>query len=467
MPTVYLALLIPLVVTGVFYIFNKHKFVWWEFFIPLASVLIAVVISKAIIDYSSVQFTEYWGSTITSVFEEEPYNEWHHETCSYTTTDSEGHTDTHYYDCSHQDDYGPQWYAVTNINEKFSITEKLHDELLQQFKTRKTRIDTRKNYDSDDKCVGSNGTKFEGKRVGDISSIYETTWSGDDNTRKAYTSQHSYENRIKASDLTIFNISMVKEKDVDSLGLFRYPKYEGGGIFGFTQGFEYPTILGGNTSKETQEKFRKLNGKFGVSNQLRLWVLVFENKLMSIAQYQENYWVRGNMNELVICIGKKGNEIQWSHAFSWSLSAELTASVKDEVLNLYTYTDSVVKIAPVIPLTKELNKKILGKTGKKLPDVLPLPIQANADTIIKIKSAYPVLNEETWNTYYEFLNKNLSRYERRSFKEFSYLSVEPSKGAVIFIYILAFLITIGVNIWVIKNDFDDDNDDGGWNKNYY
>jgi len=457
MPTVYLALLIPLVVTGVFYIFNKHRFVWWEFFIPLAATLLSVVVSKAIIDNNAVRFTEYWGSTITSVFEEEPYNEWDVETCSYTTTDSKGNSTTHYYDCSHQDDYGPRWYAVTNINEKFSITEKLHDELVLQFKTRKTRIDSRRNHDSDDKCVDSKGTKFEGKRVGDISNIYETTWSGDDNTRKAYTSQHSYENRIKASDLTIFNISMVKENDVDSLGLFRYPKYEGGGIFSMTQGFEYPTILGGKVDKEIQEKFKRLNGKFGVSNQLRLWVLVFENKPMSIATYQENYWVRGNMNELVICIGKKGDEIQWSHAFSWSLSAELTASVKDEVLNLYTYRDSVVKIAPVVPLTKELNKKVLGKTGKKLPDVLPLP-NVSADTIIKIKSAYPVLNNQTWNTYYEFLNKNLSRYERRSFKEFSYLSVEPKTGAVVFIYILAFIITIVVNIWVIKNEFEDGND---------
>jgi hypothetical protein len=306
MPTVYLALLIPLIVTGVFYYFHKHEFVWWEFFVPAASVLVAIIIGKAIIDHSSVQFTEYWGSTVTAVFEEEPYNEWHHQTCSYTTTDSKGNSTTHYYDCSHQDDYGPSWTAITNLKEKFGITEKQHDELVRQFKTSKTTINSRHNYAPRDKAHGSDGTKFEGKRVGETSYIYQTVWNNDDNTRKAYTSQHTYENRIKASDLTIFNISVVKEKRADSLGLIKYPKYDGGGWFSNTQGLEYPTILGDNTiSKETQEKFRRLNGKFGVSNQLRLWILVFEDKPSTIAQYQENYWVRGNMNELVVCIGKK------------------------------------------------------------------------------------------------------------------------------------------------------------------
>lgn len=453
MPTVYFALLIPIIVTGIFYFWKKHEFTWWEFFIPIAAVLLATVISKVIIDHSSVQFTEYWGSSVSGVYEEEPYNYWHHETCSYTTTDSEGNSTTHYYDCSHQVDVGPNWYAKTNLGEHFNITEKQHDELVQQFGTRKEVIDSHKNHDSDDKCVGSKGTKFEGKKVGNISYIYETHWNGDDETRKAYVSRHTYENRVKASDLTIFNIEIVKEEQVDSLGLFRYPEHKKSSWFGKTNGLEYPTILGGNVSENTQEKFRKLNGKFGVNNELRLWILVFENKPMSIAQYQENYWVRGNMNELVVCIGKKGNEIQWSHAFSWALSDVLTTEVKNEVLNLYTYRDSVVhRSNPVIPITKDLQKKILGKTGEKLPEVLPIKNPVNQDTIIKIKSNTPVLTEETWDDYYLYLNNNLSKFERRSFDEFSYLTVEPSRGAVIFIYILALVLSVGMGFWVTTND---------------
>ncbi len=475
MPTVYLALIIPIIVTLIFYSFKKHEFTWWEFFIPIAVVLVATLISKAIIDHTSVTFTEYWGSTVTSVYEEEPYNYWHHETCYREVpcgTDSQGNTQycTESYDCSHQDDVGPSWWAETNLNETFYISEKQHDELVKQFGTKKTIIKTRNNYAPRDRAVYSKGTKFEGTRVGNTSNVYQTNWGGQDETRKAYTSQHKYENRVKASDLTIFNLSLVSEEEVDSLGLFRYPEHKKSSWFGKTNGLTYPTILGGNVSKETQEKFRKLNGKFGMSNQLRLWILVFEDKPMSIAQYQENYWVKGNKNELVVCIGKKGNEIQWSHAFSWAHSDVLTVEVKNEVLNLYGVKDTIVnKKDPIIPLANDIKDKVFGETGKKLPDVIPIKNPNSNDTIIQIKTKTPVLTEETWNDFYNYLNQNLHKFKRRSFEEFSYLTVEPSTGAVIFVYILAFVISIIVGIWVTNNEIyqGSQNNNKKYNRNNY
>jgi hypothetical protein len=461
MPTVYLALLIPLIATAIFYFIKKSEFAWWEFFVPFLSVLVAIVIAKALTDSASVRFDEYWGSTVTAVYEEEPYNYWHNETCTRTYacgTDKDGNTEycTETYDCSHQDDVGPSWWAETNLGEKFGISEQEYDKLAVQFKTARQIVGSHDNYSPRDKCVGSSGTKFEGKRVGQISYDYQNSWNGDDNTRKAYVSQHTYINKVKATDLSIFNIKIVKEAEADSMGLYKYPEYDGGGIFRQTKGLEYPTILGGNISEQTQEKFKRLNGKFGVTNEMRLWILIFENKPMSIANYQENYWVKGNMNELVVCIGKKGDEIQWSHAFSWAHSDILTTEVKNEVLNLYTYKDSVIKIAPpkVLPVGKKLQKKILGKAGEKLPpNVIPLPTQAAKDSIIKVKSFYPILNEQTLNDYYNYLNQNLNKFQRRSFKEFDYLTVEPKTGAVILIYVLALLISVGVNLWVITNEF--------------
>jgi hypothetical protein len=461
MPTVYLALLIPIIVTGVFYFFRKSQFVWWEFFIPIATVLISVVIAKALIEHRAVKFTEYWGSTVVAVYEGEPYNYWQVQTCSETYacgTDKDGNTEycTRYYDCSHQEDVGPSWYAKTNIDETFGISEQQHDELLKQFGTRRTIVDSHENYSPRDHATGSRGTKFEGKIVGKTSYVYQTVWAGTDDTRKAYTSEHTYINKVKASDLTIFNIKMVKEEQADTLGLFKYPPYEGGGIFRMTQGLEYPTILGGNFSKETQENFKRLNGKYGPTNQMRLWILIFENKPLTTAILQENYWVRGNMNELIVCIGKKGDQIQWSHAFSWALSDVLTADVKNQVMNLYTYKDSTIKRSFPPALTKDLKNKVFGKNGKKLPDVVPLPKQS-MDTIVKVQSPYPVLNEQTLNDYYNYLNINLSKFQRRSFEEFDYLSVEPSTGAVIFIYILALLIAVGINFWVVSNEIYDEN----------
>ena len=455
MSVLYLALLIPVIVTAIFYYFKKREFTWWEFFIPIGSVLITIVISKLIVDYSSVHFTEYWGSTITAVYEDEPYNYWKTETCTRQVpcgTDKDGNTEycTECYDCSHQEDVAPRWYAVTDINESFNITEKLHDELVKQFGTTKTVVDSHSNYSPNDEGTDCGGTKFEGKRVGEVSYNYQTVWSGNDNTRKAYTSIHTYINKIKASDLSVFNISIVNEKKADSLKLFKYPEYNGGGLFSMSQGMNYSTILGSNINKETQEKFKRLNGKFGVTNKIRLWILVFENKPEKIAEYQENYWVKGNKNELVLCIGKKGNKIQWAHSFSWANSNVLTAAVAHQVLNLYTYKDSVIKIQ-LLPVNNKIFRNKLGKL-KQLPPIFK-------DTTIKVQSPnYPVLTEKTWDDLYQYLNQNLNQFKKRTFKEFDYLTVEPSNTAIIIVYIIAFFISIAINCWIVTNDIYDTND---------
>lgn len=447
----YFALLVPILVTLGFYLYEKREFTWWEFFIPIGSVLIMIIISKLIIDYSTVHFTEYWGSSIVEIYEQEPYNYWQTQTCSYTTCTGTGKSETcttHYYDCSHQVDIGTKWWAVTNIKENLNISEKQYDELIKQFKTNRVAYNSHDNYAPNDGCSGSRGTKFEGKRVGNISYVYQTLWNGTDSTRKAYVSVHSYKNKIKASDLTVFNISIVTKKQADSLKLFNYPKYN--------EGFGYPTILGDKIPENIQENFRKLNGKFGASNEMRLWVLVFNDKPRSIANYQENYWVKGNMNELVLCIGVKDNQIQWSHAFSWSLSNELTIDVRDKIIDLYQYKDTVVK--KQLPLiSSNIAKTILKSKIKTISTQF-------VDTTIKIKSPnYPVLTEKTWNDLYDYLNNNLGRFQRRKFDEFNYLSVEPSKTAIIIIYIIALILSVACNIWIITNQFEEsDNEKISW-----
>lgn len=449
-PSVYLALLIPIIVTGIFYYFKRHEYTWWEFFIPIIVVAIAIFSTKALTDYTAVQFTEYWGSTITSVVEEEPYNYWHSETCSYTTTDSTGNSTTHYYDCSHQDDVGPHWYGKTNIGETVKLTEKQYDETAKMFGTKRFVINSRSNYDSDDRCVGSQGTKFEGKKVGKTSYVYATAWNGTDETRKPYSSMHSYTNKIKSSDLSVFNIKLVNEVQADSLGLFKYPEIKSG-MFTSDGGLDFPTILGRRVPVDIQKKFMRLNGKYGPSKELRLWVLVFDDKPEKIAEYQENYWVKGNMNELVLCIGRKGQRIMWTHAFSWGKSNTLTASVEQMARSLYTYRDSVYyKKAEVIPTTVAMRKAM------KLKHLPIIPVKTG-DSIMKVrvKSEYPILNDQTWNQLYVGLNKNLIKFERRSFKEFDYLTVEPKAWVLWLIYILALFFSIGVNFWCVNNEIYD------------
>lgn len=439
MAALYLALIVPLILTTIFYFIKKHEFTWWEFFIPIGSVLIAIFISKIIIETSTTRFTEYWGSTVVSVYEQEPYNYWVSKTCSREVacgTDSDGNTIycTEYYDCSYQEDVSPKWWAITDINQNISINERLYEELVQQFNARPQTIKTHRNHSSRSRAVGSRGTKFEGKAVGRESYTFQANWDRREETRKPYTSKESYVNKIKASDLTIFNIDVVSQQEADSLGLFEYPD--------FINGFEYPTILGIDVSKDMHDNFRKLNAKYGVSNQLRLWVLVFKDKPLSHAIKQENYWVKGNKNELVLCIGLgDDNRIEWSHTFSWALSTSLTAEIKYDVMELYMYRDTVqeIKLPPMLGMIDDVIQNAIGDRTNIVKD-----------------PPYPVLNNTTLNELHRYLYDNLHRFERRSFEEFSYLKVMPSKKAIIIVYIIAFIVSLLTNLWVINNDVNDD-----------
>lgn len=464
------ALILVIVITAIFYFIKPKEFTWWEFFIPMVITTGVIFGMKVLIELSSAKFTEYWGETITIIGEEAPYNYWKVETCYRSEpcgTDSKGNTEYCQvpYDCSHQEDEGPSWWAKTNLDNSYSLTEHQHDSIVSLFGTGKRIVDYHHNYSSRSKAVGSNGTKYEGTRVGEQSPIFNTTWNGADPTRKGYFTVHTYVNRVKASDLSLFNISVVNKKQADSIGLYKYPDMREGGWFrGVGDNIYFPTILGKNVPKSAQENFKKLNAKFGHINELRLWVLLFDKKPASVAALQENYWVKGNQNELVICIGTDGNEIKWSHSFSWGLSGDLTAETAQKVLDLYSLTVKT-KQNQSLPLAMPISvkmKKLINKFGVDtsfLPPVLPLNI--NKKDIVDItKSNTPVFTEQTWNEYYEYLNANLNRFKRRHFEEFSYLKIVPKPWEIILLYVMAVLIAVGINFWNITNEFDDEHPKG-------
>lgn len=451
---VFGSLLVSIVISLFFYLANPKEYKWWEIPVTLIIVLAMIIGAKAITDTIGVTFTEYYGETITQVYEQEPYNYWRHRTCSYTTTDSKGNSTTHYYDCSHQVDVGPDWWVVTNLNNKYNISERLHDSLVNVYKTKKVTVKQRSNYDDSDRAVGSKGTKFQGTRVGQYSYDYMTPWPKTDETRKGAFTTHRYENRIKASDLSLFNIEVVTEEQADSMGLYDYPEN--------VDLYNFPTILSTTKVDPTiQEKFRQLNAKFGPTNRMRLWVLVFENKPAITGTYQENYWIKGNLNEMVLCIGKKGNEIQWTYAFSWSLNGTLTAEIQSKALDLYEYTvkSSEGQTLPIaIPIVNtQLKKAISDASGidtSMLPPALPIPF-AKDKVVSYTKSKTPVLTERTWTALYDYLNQNLNKYEKRSHEEFSYIKVEPKTWMIIVIYIIAIGLSVGLNIFMSTNEYYD------------
>lgn len=175
-------------------------------------------------------------------------------------------------------------------------------------------------------------------------------------------------------------------------GLFQYPAI---------QGLRQQCVMGPGATEVVEKKFQYLNATLGAPKQVRLFVLVFQNQPIQAAMEQEAFWKRGNKNELITCIGvDRDLEVQWSHVFSWSEIDDLKIEARNQVMGM-----------------------------KKLDLV------AYADWL------GPMIQ---------------SKWVRKNFADFNYLTVEPTMSAVIWTFVLTLLVTVGIGVWAVLNNIDND-----------
>ena len=127
----------------------------------------------------------------------------------------------------------------------------------------------------------------------------------------------------------------------------------------------------------------------------------FDNKPEIYGNYQENYWVRGNMNEFVICLSKNDTTLQWCNTFSWSTNEELKLQVRNYIYSLKS------------------------------------------------------INEKTLDELYVYLDQNLNTYKRRNFSEFDYIKQKNKPWEIILCYIFGIIASVFVNSWTVTNEFED------------
>lgn len=230
--------------------------------------------------------------------------------------------------------------------------------------------------------------------IEDDGDMYLTKWDGKWQSSEPISEIHRYENRIQAAS-SVYNFPEVSEADVKKYQLYEYPPISG---------YRLPTILDhGRGWPMSDRYFQYLNGIYGPKRKLRVWVLVFRNQPIDAAKAQENHWKGGNKNEFIYCLGadKKGN-VSWAEVISWTDQAELKVAGRD----------------------------FAARLGK--------------------------INEKTLMSLADFSKEALgSKFMRKDFREFNYLEVEPSRTSIIVTYVIVFLTTVGVCVWVVKNDHHD------------
>jgi hypothetical protein len=208
---------------------------------------------------------------------------------------------------------------------------------------------------------------------------------------RPFITEHSYENKVIAST-SIFNY----ETPDTSYHLFEYPEV--------TTNYYLPSIMSDNNNiipnfTYANERLTKFNGLIGNNKQARIWLLIYINKSEDYAWAQEQKWQGGNKNEFVVTIGiNNDNHIQWSKVFSWTPKEELKINVR----NYFFDNDSL-------------------------------------DIIKAVDTVYQMVNTD---------------FKRRNFSEFNYLSVDLKLWHYLLIGLFTTLVTIGVSIFVIKNEYE-------------
>lgn len=365
---IWTTMLVPIITAVILFQKMKHH-VWWAFATPFVLTAVMAGGSKALVEHAQCRDMEYWTGAATVA---EYYEDWNERvSCRHPKykRDRKGNSVQDGYEHSYDVDYHPPVWQVTDTNK---ITVNIDSECFQRLCTKfgnKDFVNLHRRYHSKD------------------GNLYRTNWSGDESRIEPIITQHSYENRIKAGS------SVFKFQDVDpkTYHLFDYPK-----IHNF---YEQPCILGngGITQQVAEVQLSRWNAKLGPTRQCRIFILIFRDVPLQAGFEQECYWKGGNKNEFVVTIGvNKDDEIQWTHAFSWTEVETLKIETRD-------YINSLQK------LNLEMIVKWLGPEVEK-------------------------------------------SFKRKHFKEFSYLTVEPPGWAICLVFVLTILVNIGTSVFFIKNE---------------
>lgn len=383
------ALLIPMLAGLVLHYGYRKQVVWWEVLIPMLPVLIIVPLVKLVAEVNQTRDYERHGGWCRKAIYEEDWDEWITQLCTRTVDDGGGKSHTETYDCSYRLYHPPEWYLIDSNDYRVELTSQQFEWLAAKFGNRHF-VDMHRHYYTDD---------------GDE---YHTVWSGSLPTLQPVTTEHTYENRVQATHGVVDFPEITKAK-AKELGLFEYPSV--------TDNLNDRAILGTLPKvDEANTILQVYNALKGRQKQIRVWVLIFHNKPLSIAFDQESYWKGGNKNEFVVCIGATDkNEGPWCHPFCWSPDGN-------------TSNDQL-----------KINVRDLVQSRSGLGESLPHIV----DDITK---------------------RCDELFQRKQFCEFSYLTVDTPAWATWLVYILVILSTGALCLWIMGNETTEDNPTGSIDK---
>lgn len=291
--------------------------------VPILSSAALIAIIAMVMRANENTDTEYLSYYLTKIQYEEPWDERVKTDKINTKSDkekekmsrNERNEDYLYKTVSHP----AKWTGITNTNKTVEISEEEFTRIKALWNTPEVFIDKHRNYYKKD------------------GNAYEHSWNNQDNTMICYTQTQPYKNKLLNSE-SAFSFKEFTPEEKEKLGLLDYPEVQENGVVN--------PIIGYNKfiTQADIDTLRFFNAKYGASNQIQTFLLVFTDKSAAIAEDQRAYWQGGNKNEFVTCVGidPETNKVNWVNCFSWLDNSSLEANcrnflMKDSTLNIQSY----------------------------------------------------------------------------------------------------------------------------------
>jgi hypothetical protein len=412
---IWIALIVPLIGAGILFVWFREKLTWWELLIPLGACLIFTFIFKLTVETVQTSDTEYWGDLGVRAEYYEYWSTWVDRTCSRQVacgTETDSKGHTRTKYCT---EYYDCSYCDENPAHWELVTRSGKSYSISESKYRE--LMARWNSQPTFKDLRRRIDKHW--RCGEDGDMYYVTWNGDPYTSEPTSSSHRYENRVQAAH-TAFDFPEITIEEKKLYNLHDY---------GEVKGYYQNCLLGLEKVKWVSQAERDtltrmlsyINGDLGPKKELRTWVLVFQDQPELAASMQEALWKGGNKNEMVICLGlsSKTNKLQWVKAFSWTPNRALLVNLREDLMETERFSSSKIT---------------------------------------------------------EVLKKDLPAFERKHFREFSYITVDPPMWAIWVTFIVTLLVAAGCCYWAVVNEFEADKLkpwktvtrwSNGWKKNHW
>ena len=270
----------------------------------LVSMVISLIANSSVAKVPEMLHYQY--KTMTYY---EPWDEYIHKTCSKSHERCSGSgkdrtcsTYYTYYDCSYVDRHPAQWES-----DQGSIDESKYLTAVGLWGNKKF-VDMHRRYHSYD------GDAYTTVMPDSANQPFSPRVLG-------FSTQGSYENKVVFSK-SVFKFKEVTQEDAKAYGLYAWGE----------------SPLMGVSDTYAEMILRNTNYLYGASRQMSLRVMVFHNKGIESAFWQESYWNGGNKNEFNVCIGVDAdNNISWVKVISWTTNEVLKLEVRDAIVEMKTF----------------------------------------------------------------------------------------------------------------------------------